>query len=117
MKKIWNGKNVQLKVEELFAKTKRDRNRQAQMIRADLKAWALENFCFSDLQRRCLDRLPDNYLEETGFMLARAIEKKFPLDVFVSDDTLPVAKRKRSDEGEVGWSENDGFYVKYTFKF
>jgi hypothetical protein len=117
MGKIWNGENALLMVDELYVLPDNERIKQAQMIRSDLKAWVKENFCFSDLQMRCLNKLPDNYLEETGFMLSRAIEKKYPLDIFVSDDSLPVSKRKRSDQGEAGWSENDGFYVKYTFKF
>jgi hypothetical protein len=114
---IWNGENARLKVNELYVLPDSDRIKQAQMIRTDLRAWALENFCFSDLQKRCLDSISDNYMEEVGLILARGIEKKYTIDLVVTDDTIPVAQRVRTGGVVIGWSKDEGFYIKIHFQW
>lgn len=114
---IWNGENAQRKIEELYALNDQERIKQAQMIRRNIREWAEENFCFSERQMKCLNLLPNNYLDETGFLLARALEQKYPIDVFCSDDSINPNLRKRGDSVEVGWSEKEGFHATYKFTF
>ncbi|MCO5259874.1 MAG: hypothetical protein M9897_07565 [Brumimicrobium sp.] len=117
MGRIWNGENAKLKLDELYVLSDGERIKQAQMIRTDLKAWALENFCFSDLQKRCLESISETYLEEVGQMIARAIEKRYPIELAVTDDTLPVAQRVRKGGVDVGWSKDGGFYIRIWFEW
>jgi hypothetical protein len=113
----WNNNNARLKQEELYNLPDDERQHQAQQIREDLRGWAQQNFELSDKQQECLESLPDEYFAETGYSLARAIEKKHPIDIFVTDDSAPVAKRKRGDSVSAGYSQKEGYYVKYTYYF
>lgn len=115
--KTWNNENARVKVEELYALSEGEREVEATLISEDLKKWAQSNFQFSERQIACMDLLPKEYYDETGFLMARAIVKKHPIDIFVTDDSTPVAARKRGDKVEGGWSQKDGFNVKYTFEF
>ncbi len=115
--KTWNSENAQSKVKELCALSEKEREQEAMTIRENLKEWAQNNFEFSERQTQCLRLLPEAYLDETGFLLARAITKNYPIDVIVSDDSTPVAARKRGDSVEVGWSEKEGFKSSYKFTF
>ncbi len=113
----WNNENARLKQEELYSLPVSERNQQAEQIRNDLKGWAQQNFEFSTKQQECMDMLPDEYFQETGYRLARAVEKKHPIDIFVTDDTLPAAKRKRGDYVKAGYSQKKGYYGEYGFYF
>jgi hypothetical protein len=115
--KTWNNENARLKVEQLCALPDEARKEEANLINSDLKGWAKRNFQFSTRQQECMNLLPDSYYDETGFLLARAVDKKHPIDIIVSDDSTPPALRKRGDSVEGGWSEKDGFNVKYKFEF
>lgn len=107
---IWNGENAKLKMDELYVLSDSERIKQAQMIRADLRSWAYENFCFSDLQKKCLESISSDYIEEISLIIARAIEKKQTIQLVVTDDTLPVAQRVRTGSVSGGWSKDKGFY-------
>lgn len=109
---IWNGENAKLKLNELYVLPDSERIKQAQMIRNDLKMWAKENFCFSELQNRCLQSVSEAYIEEISLIIARAIEKKYPIDIIVTDDTLPIPQRLRKGGVDVGWSKEEGFYFR-----
>jgi hypothetical protein len=87
------------------------------MIKCDFKSWLFENFYFSDIQLISIDSLPDNFLEETGLMLSRAIQKKYPISVFVADDSIGFKNRKNIQIIDASWSTNQGFYVEYSFTF
>lgn len=113
----WNNENAQMKQKELYSLSDPERNRQAEQIRQDLKGWAQQNFRFSTKQQECMNMLPNEYFEETGYLLARAIEKKYPIDIYVTDDTLPAAQRKRGDYVKAGYSQEKGFYGEYGFYF
>lgn len=113
----WNNENARIKQEELYALPDTKRIEQAEQIRNDLKSWAQHNFQFSTKQQKCLAMLPNEYFEETGYRLARAVEKKYPINIFVSDDTLPVAKRKRGDYAKGGYSQEKGYYFEYGIRF
>jgi hypothetical protein len=114
---IWNGENDKLKLNELYVLPDNERIKHAQMIRTDLRAWALENFCFSDLQKRCLTSISDAYIEEVGLIISHAIEKKYTIDLVVTDDSLPVAQRVRKGGVDVGWSKDGGFYIRIWFQW
>lgn len=113
----WNNENARLKQEELYELPDDERLQQAQQIKDDLRGWAEQNFTFTTKQQECMDLLPAGYYEETGYLLARALEKKYPIDIWVTDDSTPAAERKRGDSAEAGWSQKDGFYAKYKFEF
>lgn len=113
----WNSENVARFVEELVNAPEDIRMKAAGEIRSDLKQYAINNFEFSDLQRQCMELLPKEYYSETGYLLARAIETQAPITTTVTDDSTPVAARKRGDKVEGGWNQKEGFNIKYTFEF
>lgn len=115
--KTWNNENARLKVEQLCELPDEARKAESELISSDLKGWAQSNFELSKRQQECMNLLPDSYYDETGFLLARAVDKKYPIDIVVSDDSTPPASRKRGDSVEGGWSEKEGFNVKYKFTF
>lgn len=114
---IWNGENAKMKLNELYVLPDSERIKQAQMIKTDLKTWAKENFCFSDLQKRCLEGVSEAYIEEVSLIIARAIEKKYPIDLIVTDDTLPVPQRVRTGGVDVGWTKEEGFYIRIKIRW
>ncbi|WP_210522047.1 hypothetical protein [Hymenobacter terricola] len=94
-----------------------ERQEQANKIREDLKGWAQNTFEFSEKQKACMELMPKEYYEETGYQVAHALDKKYSITAWVSDDTPPVSAAKRETSVDGGWSQSDGWHAGVTIKF
>jgi len=61
--------------------------------------------------------MPPEFFDFIGSQIALAIEKAYPLTIFVSDDTIPPAESKKGGEVGGGWNQHDGFHVDVKFTF
>lgn len=86
-------------------------------IRKDIKGWVQCQFIFTSRQQKCLSLMPDDLLDEIGNQIARAIEKLYPLEISVSDDTIPPTESKKNGEVDIGWSQSEGFHIEIKFRF
>ncbi len=117
MKSTWTAENANSKLNEIKNSADSDRIEILDGIRRNLKDWAAENFRLTPNQEACRQMLPREYWEETGFMLAHAIEKNYPIEITVSPGDIPPDQIERKDTGEVGWNQKSGFTVGYKFHF
>lgn len=113
----WTGENVSLQISEIYALPLETRLEIAAEIRKDIKAWAQCRFIFTTKQQRCLNLMTPQFFDFIGSQIALAIEKLYPLTVFVTDDTLPPEERKKGGEVGGGWSQNEGFHAEVKFTF
>lgn len=117
MNPYWTNASANEKLAQILDVPAAEKAQIVNQIRTNLKEFVVEHFSLTALQEECRQALPAEYYEETGFMMAHAIEKGYPIDIIVTDEPTPVSAAKRGDKGEAGWTQSDGFYVKYTFEF
>lgn len=117
MKASWTTENAKNRLNDILNLPNEQRIEIANNIRQNLKDWGVKNFRLTPNQEKCRNMLPDEYWEETGYMLSHAIEKKFPIEISVTEGDVPLDQVTRNDGGEIGWGQKTGFYGKYTFKF
>ncbi|MBS1568923.1 MAG: hypothetical protein JST45_05715 [Bacteroidetes bacterium] len=72
----FNQANINLKIAEIKALPDRDRELVASEVKADIKAWLLENLTFTEEQLFCMDKWPKSMQEETGFGIGTALQYK-----------------------------------------
>ena len=117
MNPIWTNASANDKLAQILDVSAEDKAQIVERIRTNLKDFVVEHFSLTTLQEECRQALPAEYYEETGFLMAHAIEKGYPIEITVTDEPTPVSAAKRGDSGEAGWTQKDGFYAKYKFEF
>lgn len=113
----WTGENVLLQIKDIYAMPLEKKMEIASEIREDVKSWVQCRFIFTSRQQKCLNLMPAEFFDFIGSQIALAIEKGYPLTIFVSDETIPPAESKKGGEVSGGWSQQDGFHIEVKFTF
>ena len=117
MNPYWTNASANERLAAISALPQEQKAPILEQIRSDLKSFVLEHFSLTGLQQECRAALPNEYYEETGFLMAHALEKGYEIQITVDDEPAPLAARKRGDRVEAGWTQKDGFKAVYIFEF
>jgi hypothetical protein len=117
MNPYWTNASANEKLAEISALPREQKAPIIEQIRSNLKNFVLEHFSLNALQQECRETLPNEYYEETGFLMAHALEKGYEIQITVDDEPTPMAARKRGDRVEAGWSQKKGWHAVYIFEF
>jgi len=94
--------NINLEIERLKALPEPDRKTASDAIKADIRAWLLQTFNFTDAYERRLALWPQSMREETGFGIGTAIYyPEWRLEIIMPENPEPQKNRPTRHEQRV----------------
>lgn len=97
--------NINLEIERLKALPEPDRKTASDAIKADIRAWLLATFNFTDAYERRLALGPQSMREETGFGIGTAIYyTEWRLEIVMPSEPEPAKNRPTRHEQSVSGS-------------